>query len=159
MEASVDVLVAHEASKKKSLYDMLQHYKTGTQQEKTWNRRHGPPKEHEIGPFPSVGRDTPEQKAKELFGRAEAKPSLDPDEEVVEFIPDYVQTGMGPAAQDRRQIGLFSVDVLNASGFDPSKSEFVGFRLHELRRNKQSIDLNSVQQRIATAQSEYESLM
>ena len=93
MEASGDVAVATEAAKKDTLFDMLQPYKTGTQQQKQWDRKHKPPTADEIGPFDEIILDSPEQKAKEVFNRSSPKTKLDPVEEVVNFTPNYIQTG------------------------------------------------------------------
>mmetsp|Transcript_4844 Transcript_4844/g.7520 ORF Transcript_4844/g.7520 Transcript_4844/m.7520 type:complete len:1097 (-) Transcript_4844:34-3324(-) len=143
MEASGDVAAATEAAKKDTLFDMLQPYKTGTQQQKQWDRKHKPPTADEIGPFDEIILDSPEQKAKEVFNRSSPKTKLDQVEEVVNFTPNYIQTGI----------------VLNASGYDPSKSGFVGFQLLEHRRNKQPVDLNALPQLISTAQSEWRELL
>jgi len=70
MEASGDVAAATEAAKKDTLFDMLQPYKTGTQQQKQWDRKHKPPTADEIGPFDEIILDSPEQKAKEVFNRS-----------------------------------------------------------------------------------------
>jgi len=145
MEASGDLAITREAAKKDTLFDMLQPYKTGTQQQKQWDRNHKPPTADEVGPFDRMIFDSPEQKAKEVFHQSSSKPTLDPAEEVVNFTPDYIRTGI----------------VLNASGFDPSKSDFVGFKLMEHRRNKQKdgVDLNALPQQISAAQAEWRELL
>ncbi len=145
MEASGEVVIAREAAKKDTIYDMLQPYKTGTQEQKQWDRKHKPPTADEVGPFDQITADSPEQKAKEVFHRSSPKNKLERTEEVVEFAPDYVQTGI----------------VLNASGYDPSKSDYVGFQLLEHRRSKQvqQMDLNSMPQMISTAQSDWQQLL
>jgi hypothetical protein len=106
-------------------------------------RVHQPPTEDEIGPVADIIFDSPEQKAKEVFHRSSPKAHLEPNDEVVEFTPDYVQTGI----------------VLNASGFDPSKSDFVGFKLLEHRRHEQPVDYNTLPQQILTAQSDWQMLL
>jgi len=65
MEASGNIAIAREAAKKDTLYDMLQPYKTGTQQQKQWDRNHKPPTADEVGPFDEMIFDSPEQKAVE----------------------------------------------------------------------------------------------
>ena len=128
MEASGELLVAREAAEKTNLFEMLQHYKTGTQLEKKWNRVNQRPKQNEIGPFESVLLDSPEQQAKELFNQTAAKPNLDPNEGVVAlYNPDYILMGF----------------VLQLIGFDLSKSDAIGYKLLERRRNKQCSDQNT----------------
>ena len=122
---------------------MLQSYKTGTQREKEWNRPHQLPKADEIGPFDEIIIDSPEHMAKEVFHKSKPKPKLGSREEVVYFKPDYIHVGL----------------LLNASGFDPSKSHFVGFRLLEHLRNSEPVDYNTLPQRISAAQSEWQKLL
>ena len=55
------------------------------------------------------------------------------------FTPDYIQTGQ----------------VLNAAGFFPSKSEFVGFKLVEDRRKRQPVDYDTLPEKIAIANQEW----
>lgn len=143
MEASGELLVAREAAQKTTMFDMLQHYKTGTQSEKKWNRVNQRPRQNEIGPFESVVLDSPEQQAKELFNQSAAKPNLDPTEDVQPlFTVDYVQIGL----------------ALNAIGFKPSKSDEIGYKLLQWRRNKQGCDHDILLQKAHEAKSKWADL-
>ena len=88
--------LADEISKNNTLYEMLQHYQTGTQKVKERNRRCGGlPCPDEVGPIKILSSEssTPAQDAK-LFGHAGDKPSLDPKEEIQKFVPEYAQIGL-----------------------------------------------------------------
>ena len=123
---SGDGELAEEMVKKSSLHHCLQHFQTGTQKTKEWNRAPGAPQPSEIGPITTILSSTlaPVREAKKLFGLAPDKPDINPTEEVVPFTPDYVQICL----------------LLNAAGIKTSDFPFVGFKLFDLRRKKQLLE-------------------
>jgi hypothetical protein len=141
--------LAEEMEKSASLYEMLQHFQTGTQKTKEWNRAHGPPTSDEIGPITKIltAASTPVQDAKKLFGLAEDKPNVDPREEINLFTPDYIHSGM----------------LLNAAGIKTYDYPFIGFKLFDVRRKKQLHDfpIDDVQysEMLFNTQAEWKSLM
>ena len=142
MDASGHSTLATEVSSCITLYDMLHSYRTGTQKRKERNRVHKPPKEDEIGYIEDVIFDSPEHKAKVLFNRSLPRTSLDPTDEVVEFVTDYVGTGY----------------LFNAANVFPSKYDYVDFELFGLRRNRQPCERDAETGKIDTAKKEWQAL-
>ena len=142
MDASGHSTLAKEVSSCITLYDMLHSYRTGTQKRKEWNRVHKPPKVEEIGCIENIIFDSPEHKAKVLFNRSLPKISLDPTDEVEQFVPDYVKTGY----------------LLNAANVFPSRYDYVGFELFCLRRNIQPCERDYDAGKIDTARKQWQIL-